>query len=119
MRASQHLPDANRLSVVTATILLVYALTPFVDLPGQNIAIQLPGFLFQMQLNFNTIVSILGALLAAAGIDWLMQGHPTAAGKPRLPNWILPALTTVSSRGSLRSICNFEWWVGLPLAACS
>lgn len=116
MRASQHLPDANRLSVVTATILLVYALTPFVNLPGQNIAIQLPGFLFQMQLNFNTIVSILGALLAAAGIDWLMQGHPTAAGKTRLPNWILPALTAWVISVPLTTLdLKIEWWVVFAL----
>lgn len=116
MQAPQHLPDANRLSVVTATILLVYALTPFVDLPGQSIAIQLPGFLFQMQLSFSTIVSILGALLAAAGIDWLLQGHPTAAGKPRLPNWILPALTAWVISVPLTTLeLKIEWWVVFAL----
>lgn len=116
MHAPQHLPDANRLSVVTATILLVYALTPFVDLPGQNIEIQLPGFLFQMQLNINTIVSILGAVLAAAGTDWLLQGHPTAAGKPRLPNWILPALTAWIISVPLTTLeLSFEWWVVFAL----
>lgn len=116
MHAPQHLPDANRLSVVTATILLVYALTPFVDLPGQNIEFQLPGFLFQMQLNFSTIVSILGAFLAAAGTDWLLQGHPTAAGRPRLPNWILPALTAWVIAVPLTTLeLQIEWWVVFAL----
>jgi len=101
MQVRQHLPDANRLSVVTATILLAYALTPFVKLPGQEFDIQLPGFLLQIRLNFNTVVSVLVALLAAAGTDWLMQGHPTASGVARLPNWLLPALTA--------------WAIGVPL----
>lgn len=116
MQAQQHLPDANRLSVVTATILLVYALTPFVNLPGQQIDVQLPGFLFQMRLNFNTIVSILVALMAAAGTDWLLQGHPTAAGITRLPNWLLPAFTAWAIGVPLTTLTlRPEWWVVFAL----
>ncbi|MHB0923515.1 MAG: DUF5656 family protein [Bellilinea sp.] len=116
MHSPQHLPDANRLSVITAAILLVYALTPFVNLPGQQIDLQLPGFLFELQLNFNTMVSILVALLAAAGTDWLLQGHPTAAGAARLPNWLLPALTAWVIGVPLTTLeVSTEWWVVFAL----
>jgi len=111
MQFRQHLPDANRLSVVTATILLAYALTPFVNLPGQEFDWQLPGFLLQIRFNFNTIISILVALLAAAGTDWLMQGHPTAGGMARLPNWLLPALTAWAIGVPLTTLeVTAEWW---------
>lgn len=116
MHAPQHLPDANRLSIVTATILLVYALTPYVNLPGQELELQLPGFLFQLRLNFNTLVSVLVALLAAAGTDWLMQGHPTAAGVARLPNWLLPALTAWVIGVPLTTLdISPEWWAVFAL----
>lgn len=105
MNTHQHLPDANRLSVVTATVLLGYALTPFVTLPDRFIGLQLPGFFFELNLNFSTLVSILVAILAAAGTDWLIQGHPHLEGKIRLPHWLLPALTA--------------WAIGVPLATLS
>ncbi|TDA63774.1 MAG: hypothetical protein D9V45_13750 [Chloroflexi bacterium] len=116
MDVHQHLPDTNRLSVITATIFLAYALLPFVDLPGQQISVQLPGFLFQLALNFSTVVSILVALLAAAGTDWLIQGHPTAAGSVRLPNWLLPALTAWVIGVPLTTLeVSTEWWAVFAL----
>ncbi len=116
MEVRQNLPDTNRLSVITATIFLAYALIPFVNLPSQQISLQLPGFLFQMELNFGTIVSILVAILAAAGTDWLIQGHPTAAGSARLPNWLLPALTAWVIGVPLTSLeVSAQWWVVFAL----
>lgn len=116
MQAPEHLPDTNRLSVVTATIFLAYALIPFVKFPGQQISLQLPGFLFQLEINFGTIVSILVAILAAAGTDWLIQGHPTAAGSARLPNWLLPALTAWVISVPLTTLeISTQWWVVFAL----
>ena len=116
MQAHQHVPDTNRLSVITATIFLAYALIPFVNLPSQQISLQLPGFLFQMELNFGTVVSILVAILAAAGTDWLIQGHPTAAGAARLPNWLLPALTAWVIGVPLTSLeVSPQWWAVFAL----
>lgn len=111
MQVQEHLPDTNRLSVVTAAIFLAYALIPFVNLPAQQVSIQLPGFLFQMELNFGTAVSILVAVLAATGTDWLIQGHPTAAGTARLPNWLLPALTAWVISVPLTTLeIGAQWW---------
>ena len=101
MQANRNLPDANKLSVITATIMLAYAITPFINLPGQQVNLQLPGFLLQFRLDISTLISVFVAFLAAAGTDWLIQGHPAAAGTARLPNWLLPALTA--------------WVIGVPL----
>ena len=116
MQAHQHMPETNRLSVITATIFLAYALIPFVDIPSQVISLQLPGFLFQLVINFGTIVSILVAILAAAGTDWLIQGHPTAAGTARLPNWLLPALTAWVIGVPLTTLeVSAQWWAVFAL----
>ena len=116
MQAHQHLPETNRLSVITATIFLAYALIPFVDLPSQQISLQLPGFLFQLEINFGTIVSILVAILAAAGTDWLIQGHPPQPASARLPNWLLPALTAWVIGVPLTTLeVSAQWWAVFAL----
>lgn len=102
MQTHQNLPDSSRLSVVSATILLAYAITPFIQLPSRVFAIQLPGFFFQVQLHLTTVVSFIAAILATAGADWLIQTHPRLGSHSRIPHWILPALTA--------------WVIGVPLA---
>lgn len=116
MQSHRHLPDADRLSVVTAVILLGYALTPFVSLPERLVSLQLPGFLFELRLNFSTLVAILVSLIAAAGTDWLIQTHPHLEGKLRLPHWLLPALTAWAIGVPLTTLqIGLEWWVVFTL----
>mgnify|MGYP007062995464 CR=1 len=67
MEERQHLPDVNRLSVLVSTILLAYALTPFVRLPERELALRIFGAVFNFRVNFNTSVSIMVAALAAVG----------------------------------------------------
>jgi hypothetical protein len=89
----RHLPDPERLSILAATILLAYALARFIDLPGREIAVQLPGIYLSIQINIKTIVALLVAGLTATGADWLLRDHP-AIGKARsFEHWLLPALT--------------------------
>jgi len=116
MQSHQHLPDTNQLSVVVATVLLAYAMTPYVSLPDRFIALQLPGFLFEARLNFNTIVSILVAILAAAGTDWLLQSHPQIGDKARLPHWLIPALTAWMIGVPLTTLeVGLDWWAVFAL----
>jgi hypothetical protein len=116
MEIHRHIPNVDRLSIVTATILIAYAATPYIRIPGRVISLQLPGFLFELQLNFNTIVSILVAILAAAGTDWVIQDHPHKEGKTRLPHWLLPALTAWAIGIPLTTLENSpQWWVVFAL----
>jgi hypothetical protein len=101
MDEHQNLPDLDRLSVLAATILLAYAVTPFIKLPDRSLALQLPGFLFELNLNFTALVSLLVAMLAAAGASWLMHGHPQVGEGSTFQHWLLPALTA--------------WAIGVPL----
>lgn len=108
------LPNADRLSVLAATILLAYALARFINLPERELAVQLPGVYLSVQINIHTIVALLVAGLTASGADWLLRDHPALdrhnpgkrgapSGKQStLEHWLLPALTA--------------WVIGLPLS---
>jgi hypothetical protein len=116
MDERRHMPDPDRLSVVTATVLLAYALTPFVTFPAQSLSLQLPGFFFQIQFDFTTLVSFLVAALAAAGTDWIIQAHPNLGTQARFPHWILPGITAWAIGVPLTTLSvGAEWWAVFAL----
>ncbi len=88
-----NLPDTDRLSVLAATILLVFALSRWVNLPTRDLSIQLPGFFLAFQINIRTWIVLITAGLTASGADWLLRDHPALGGKSTVEHWILPALT--------------------------
>jgi hypothetical protein len=116
MQTSHNYPDTGRLSIVSATILLVYAVAPFIQLPPWDIAFQLPGFFFDLQIQFTTLLSFLVAVLAAAGTDWLIDSHPRLGNLTRASHWILPALTAWSIGVPLTTIeTGPQWWAVFAL----
>ena len=102
MEEHQNLPDTDRLSVLVATILLAYALLPFLKLPERSVTLHLIGAQFLFRLNFTTLIAILSAGLAASGADWLLRAHPNLGRQSTLQHWLLPALTA--------------WVIGVPLS---
>jgi hypothetical protein len=94
MNEQQYLPDADRVGMLTSTVLLALALAHLVQSPEFNLEIQLPGFFFLLPLNLSTAMSVLTAGLTATGMDWLLRGHPSLGGRPTYQWWILPTLTT-------------------------
>jgi hypothetical protein len=119
---ARNLPNTERLSVLTATILLAYALTRFVTLPGWVLTARPFGILLSLHINVQTIIPLLVAGLMAAGTSWLLSDHPilqTPVGselhpqdRRRLPgpvqrdpgpeHWLLPAVVA--------------WVISIPLA---
>jgi hypothetical protein len=97
----RRLPDVNQLSIIAAIILLAYALTRFVDLPGREISLQLPGIYLSASINIRTSVALLSAAVTATGADWLLRGHPEFSRGRTFEHWFLPALTA--------------WVIGIPL----
>jgi len=97
----RHLPDTDRLSLLSATILLAYALARFVDLPIRELAVQLPGLYLSLGINLRTLVTFLVAGVTASGADWLLRAHPRLGEKSTIEHWLLPTLTA--------------WVIGLPL----
>ena len=114
----RHVPDRDRLSVVTAMVLLTYALTPFIKLPASVLRLEIAGAVFALQFDFTTILSLAAALLAATGAAWLLQSHPHASRKASFIHWILPALTAWMIGVPLSSLeVSGQWWVVLGLGA--
>ncbi len=102
MEEHTHLPEANQLSVLVSTILLAYALTPFVKIPALDFGISLPIGVFSFSINFLTIVSVLVAALAGVGSDWLLRSHPHLEKSSTIPHILLPTMTA--------------WVIGIPLS---
>ncbi len=98
---SGNLPDANRLSVLAAMILLAYTLARFVDSPSRELVVQLPGLFISIPINIRTAVAFLAAGLMASGADWLLRDHPSFENRTTVQHWILPALSA--------------WVIGIPL----
>lgn len=112
MDETEHRPSIDRLSIVIAIVLLAYAFTAFINLPEREISIQLPGFLFEFRLNFTTLVSLLVAILAASGANWLLASHPLAGSEIKYHHWILPALTAMVIGVPLDILdTNAAWWI--------
>ncbi len=110
------MPDAERLSVLAATILLAYALARFVDLPGYKLALQLPGVYLSVEITVRTFVALLVAALTASGADWLLRDHPALGDRSTLEHWLLPALTAwVIGLPLLQMPPGLFWWIGFAL----
>ncbi|HSR21774.1 MAG TPA: hypothetical protein VLL49_12745 [Anaerolineales bacterium] len=114
----QYLPPSNRVGILTATVLLCYALTHLAGGPGLTLAIQLPGFYFQYSLNMGTAMTLMAAGLTASGMDWLLRGHPSLQGRRTIQHWILPTLTALII-GIVLGILpgGSAWWTGLVAGA--
>ena len=116
MNEEQRLPNIDHLSVITAMILLAYALTAFINFPARSLNIQLPGFLLTLRINFITIISVVVAFLAAAGSDWLIAAHPSVGQARRFHHWLIPAFTALVIGVPLNSLqVSPSWWVVFAL----
>jgi hypothetical protein len=112
MSEHRYLPDSNRLSVLTAVILLAYALTRLIALPPLTIQTNLFGVGMAFRISSSAVIAFLVAGLTATGMDWLLRSHPLFHQKNTLEHWILPALTAWIIGVSIYSLAdNPLWWV--------
>lgn len=117
MDERSYLPDSDRVGLLTATVLLAFALTHLIETREFNLEIQLPGFFLLIPLNLYTAMSILTAGLTATGMDWLLQAHPSLNGRPTYQWWLLPTLTTFVIGVPLSTLSGgMAWWVGFAVA---
>lgn len=111
------MPDSDRVGVLTATVLLAFALTHLIQAPEFNLEIQLPGFFLLIPLNLYTAMSVLTAGLTATGMDWLLHSHPSLNGRPTYQWWLLPTLTTFVIGVPLSILPGgVAWGVGFAVA---
>lgn len=107
---TQTLPNAQRLSVLLAAILLAYAIAHQVALPGRSVALEVAGVFLSLEINARSIVAVALAGMAATGTDWLLRDHPTLRGRSTLPHWLLPGLTAWGLSIPLNLLAADLWW---------
>lgn len=109
----RHTPDANRLSVLLAVVLLAYALAQWIEREQYAVFFQLFGVDYSFNFEPTSLAIWLAAGLTASGIDWLLRGHPQYDGRRTLPHWILPALTALVLGIPLYNMSPGPlWWLG-------
>jgi hypothetical protein len=112
----QNLPELDRISVLSALILLAYALARFIDLPTQVFGLQLPGIYLEVKIDVQTLVALLVAGMTASGADWLFQDHPSLDSKKPLEHLLLPALTALVIGLPLFQLpLGPIWWAGFAI----
>lgn len=115
MQHRKALPDINRLSIVAAVIMLAFALTRLISFPAQDISFQFLGILVEFSLDFNGVITILTAVLSAAGMEWLLQSHPQRKklkyGWFAIRHWIVPILTALVIGVALENFAGSDLWL--------
>ncbi|MEW6567890.1 MAG: hypothetical protein AB1449_06945 [Chloroflexota bacterium] len=112
-------PDRDRLSVLTALVLLTYALLRVVVLPALSVEFSLLGLLIRFNADTSLVLLTLAAALTAAGADWLIRSHPWwKPGQSTIAHLVVPALAAMVIGAILIRIPEgLGWWLGLLLGA--
>lgn len=112
MKTHFQLPQSNKLSIVSASILISYALLPFIQVPAREISFTLAGVLIPLRINFYNLMSVIAGAIAASGADWMLRDHPLIGSRSTFPNLILPAVTAGALGFPLGLLeISAEWWI--------
>lgn len=118
MEQRASLPDSNRIGVLTAAVLLVFALGHLIPSTAVEVRLSLGQFFLTYPVNLNTILTLFAAGLTATGMDWLLRGHPNLGPRSTLEHWLLPTLTVLVIGVPLAVLPSGpSWWVTFGLAA--
>jgi hypothetical protein len=115
MKTNHYLPDSNRMSVLTATVLLAFALAHLLSASVYSFGVQIFGRVIRFDFDLRVIIVVLASGLTAMGTDWLLQSHPMMQGKRTVEHWFVPMLTTLVLGVPLHllPLGTFWWWLGL------
>ncbi|NWG34531.1 MAG: hypothetical protein HXY42_08830 [Chloroflexi bacterium] len=109
------MPDPNRIGLLTSTVLLALALTRFIPSQGYGLEVRFPPLPFAVTLDLATLMNVLVACLTAAGMDWLVRGHPALKDRLTFQWWFLPTLTAFVISIPLSALPGRAWWIGFLL----
>lgn len=121
VKVTRHQPDLDRLSTLTALVLLVYGLVRVLRLPTLTIEVAGLALLIPITINTRNVMLLLAAALTVIGADWLAMSHPLAERRGRqYEAWIVPGLAALAIGGFVTRLPEGPaLWAGLILAASS
>ncbi len=119
MRGDLPQPDRDRLSTLTALVILSYALIRIVVLPIFSVDLTFAGLIFEFEVDTRLIMLALAAALTVAGADWLLRSHPALkSGDRTFEHWIIPGLTALAAGIILTRLPEGPaLWIGLAVGA--
>ena len=118
MQSQRYMPNTGQLSVLTALVLLSFALTHVLNTEPLPVRIPLGALTLDFAVNLGTAVTVLAAILAAAGVDWLLRSHPSIQPGETIEHWLLPMLTVLILGITLNTLPGgATWWLGFALGA--
>jgi hypothetical protein len=117
MNANRYSPDIDRISVLTATVLLAFVLTRLLDVTAYLVGFQIFGFNIRFDVDLRIIIILLASGLTATGMDWLLKSHPLIEKKKRtLDHWLVPMLTALVLGMPLYLLrTDALWWAGFGI----
>lgn len=111
-------PDRERLSALTALVVLAYGLIRIVVLPSISLEFSLFGLVVRLNFDTQFVMLTLAAALAASGADWLIRSHPRfeATNAPDIDHMIVPGLAALGLGAILARVpAGSGLWIGLGL----
>jgi drug/metabolite transporter superfamily protein YnfA len=117
MHSRSSLPDLNRIGVLTAAVLLAFALTRLLPTSQVVLRLTLGNFFLTYPISLTTVMTLLAAGVTATGMDWLLRGHPALGSRRTVEHWLLPTLTTFVIGVPLSLLPGgASWWVTFAIA---
>lgn len=119
MQQSLPQPDRDRVSALTALVLLTYTLIRIVVIPSFEAEFTILGLILRFEINTNSVMLTLAAGLAIAGADWMIRSHPEVQeGQIRPEHWVIPGLAALGAGAILSRLPEGPaFWIGLILTA--
>ncbi|HAF61385.1 MAG TPA: hypothetical protein DCK95_03555 [Anaerolineaceae bacterium] len=102
----------ERLSIISALIILNYALMPFIYSPQIPINFSIAGFIVDLHVEYADLMVLSASLFAAIGTYWLLYDHPMIQRKKIALHLILPTVIAGALSIPLNVIeIGLAWWV--------
>ncbi|NMC47587.1 MAG: hypothetical protein GYA52_12250 [Chloroflexi bacterium] len=103
---------SDRLSIISALIILNYAMMPFIYTAPTPLHFSLFGLIFDWRIKYADLLVLSAALFAAIGTYWLLYDHPNLNKGQIFIHLILPTLTAGAMSIPLNVISiGVAWWV--------